>query len=46
MTRLYLAFCLVGAFDISPELGYLVLAVIALNVFHKGIHKSRNHPNS
>ena len=41
MNRLYLAVGLIATFDLSTELGYLALAVIALHVFHKGMHKHK-----
>lgn len=40
MMRLYLVFGVITAFDLSTDFGYLALAVIALHVFHKGMHKS------
>lgn len=46
MNRIYLLFGLIAAFDLSTELGYFALAVIAANYFHKKMHEhKKSHEN-
>lgn len=42
MTKLYLFIGLATAFSLSTEVGYLTLAIVALDFIHKKLHSHKH----